>query len=344
MGINPSVREYERKAFTTVFGQRIRLVRCFQEAMSQVMMGRFISHYGRTSWVKMTYEERTKYIINAYIYFVSLPCLLSFFGEEILSNRYLDEYFSQFRGYNRYKIAVQSGGLPSPTITTWFDFVSALGYKLGFEYLLAKIGDIIGLPILMQQFIYEQMPKSFWADVVNPFYVVDWVNQNMNRDDFDLALTVVPSWLWYPLHPFVHLDWTVIKSYIQLLQAYKSLRIETEERAFVPPFIRGMKVKVKVDGVDLTELRIDDEGIVRFCVPKRIIDEKITVDATGLKFDIPLFITFRFDLPPYERCYETFWRAWNYPIVEIGVWLYAQNWNYEDYTSDYLSLFEGWNE
>jgi len=285
-GINPTVRSFERKAFTTVFGQRIRLIRCFQEAMSVIMMGRFISHYGRTEWIKMNLEERTKYVINAYIYFLTIPCILSFFGYEIVNNPKLDKYFQQFRGYRKWKELYIQDNLPPITINTVFDFARELGYAIGFKIVLAKIGDIVGMPILFQQFIYEQFPKETWADYVNPFYVVDWINQNLNRDDFDMALTRVPSWLWYPIHPFIWLDWVVVKSYIQLYSAYEEIRKEHEMREYVQPFIPQMPIKLKIQGKEYYKTTLDTEGRATFIIPCEVYDQylkEISIDALGLE-------------------------------------------------------------
>jgi len=290
MGLNPTVRGYERRAFTTLFGRRIRLIRCFQEAMSEIMMGRFIAHEGRTEWVKMRLEENVRHVINAYIYFLSLPCILSFFGKEIRESRTLDDYFMQFKVYPRWREAYDSGTLPQPTILDWFTFFRELGYTIGYTYFLYKIGELIKYPILAQQYIYEMFPESVWKDYVNPFFVVNWVNQNLNRDDFDLGLTQIPSYLWYPIHPFVHLDWTVIKSYIQLYYAYAESRLKDEYDLLIPPYIKHMPVKIDTDIKHIGYSHIGEDGEITVKIPKKDVFEKIALDTFGLRLEIPIGI------------------------------------------------------
>jgi len=260
--------------------------------MSEIMMGRFISHEGRTRWVKMDLEERVRYVINAYIYFLSLPCILNFFGKEIAGTSFLHDYFLQFKGYVKWYDAYKSGQLPQPTIESWFDFFRELGYTMGFQYVLAKIGDLVGLPILAQQFIYQQFPKQFWADYVNPFYVVDWFNQQMKRDDFDLGLTTIPSFFWYPIHPFIHLDWAVIKSYIALYKTYRDIRWEEEQPEYTPPYVRNQLVKIELDGKVWDYTTIDSEGVLKYKIPKDKVKNVITLDSFGLKLDIPILPTY----------------------------------------------------
>jgi len=360
MGINPTVRYYEKNAFQTIFGKRIRMIRFFQEAMSVIMMGRFISHYGRISWVKLSFEERVSHVINAYIYFLQLPCLISFFGKEIRENPFLDQYFSRFIGYVKWRSLYDAGNLPTPTITTMFDFFSALGYKMGFEYILGKIGDLIGYPILFQQFLYDQFPEEAWVEGANPFFVVDWVNQNLNRDDFDIALTVIPSYLWYPINPFIHLDWAVLKSYIVLWVAYRKIREQEEAVEFVPPYIKGMKLSLIVDGKKIQDLVLNDEGYASICIPKKDVEKGVRFSLMGLDLDIPFYVPITwdyktieglelrkvrgFDFFPYDKLRMLLFIAWNYYVIEEFMTRVNISWDVLTYQSLSMKAIEGWEE
>ncbi|RLC78923.1 MAG: hypothetical protein DRJ03_24450 [Chloroflexi bacterium] len=283
MGINPTVRYYSQHAFTTFFGQRIRLIRLFQEAMSEIMMGRFISHYGRSKWVKTRLTSRVLNIINAYTHFLTIPCLLCFFGPEIARNRMLDKYFSQFKGYRRWKIAWERGTLPEPTITTWFEFFMALGYKLGFEYLLGKIGSLVLMPSLYLQLLFEQFPEGSLEEWANPWVVINFINQKFGRSDFDLGLTTIPQWLWYPINPFIWLDWAVLKSYIMLAEVYKLLDEAEDEENYVPPYIPGQPVKVDVNNQFFKYLEIGEDGICLVKIPKQLQPKQVILDTLNLK-------------------------------------------------------------
>ena len=280
----PVVAWFTGKAFTTLWGQRMRLIRAFQEHLSALGMGRFIAHYTLDEYVKESHEDHISKVIDAYIYVITPCALLSVFGDEIRTTSYLHEYFSKWKSYQTWltqKDRMGKGIIPviyAPTVIA--DVFRTYGldpndYDL--KECLARYSRTIELITNTIVSTYSIMKQP---DVMVLYYIL----QNYNTIDFSPYLGLVDPKFWRLIHPTIDLDWTVIKSYIALKTTYEKIRLEENIAGLVPPFIRDQLVKVYVEDEFREYTRLDRTGRLEIRVPKTF--SKLRVDTFGLKKEI----------------------------------------------------------
>jgi len=320
---NPTVSWYSKAAFTGIFGKRLRVIRSLQEAIGEVMMARFISGYTDNKWLQENEEDVVSRIINAYIYFVGLPCILSVYGEKIMKDKLLDAYFSQFKLYQEYKAAKQKGELKQPSLSTWLEFFGLLFRTLGIEYGLSLIFECVGSPGVAMQLIYGDLPEDLLGEESNPIKLADWLNQHYQNREWPLELCNVPEWLWLPVNPFIHLDMAVISAYVHLLFTYRSIRLPPEPEEEVPPWIKGQLVKILADSQEIAIKELDADGWLTAEIPKQPGVKKAVLDSFGLKIEVPLITEWPFKVYNASRQH---WITWETPeYIQVK---YEPGWTY----------------
>lgn len=279
---------YLAKAITTIWGMRIKLMRVFQKYMSEMSMGRFIGHYGRTESVKIYQEELMSALIKAYLHIMTMPCILSSFGDEIRSQPYLHEFFSQFKGYEQWvQWRLERQELPQERPKDHI-FYKAMIETTPYPHLYGRIGEQSESPKLLMQDIIESLNDTWDLMTSNPTDIVNYINQHWKDSDFDIERTYAPKWFWYLIHPTMDMDWTIIKSHIILLQTYRDIRLVHETIDKVPPFFQRQMAKVLTESVLAGEDRLDHEGKVTFQFPAWKAGDKIILDTYGLTKEVSI--------------------------------------------------------
>ena len=116
--------------------------------------------------------------------------------------------------------------------------------------------------------------------------IAEYFNQNVKTYEFEPWLGLIsPNW-WIQAHPTIVLDWTVIRSYIISLSAYRKLRTEREYGELVNPFIKGQVARIILDGALKEYKYLDESGRIRLSIPYFDVQKKIKVDSFGLELEI----------------------------------------------------------
>jgi len=280
------IAAYIAKAFVTLWKQRIALVRSFQESLSEAGMGRFITHYGRTEAVKADQEELMANVVNAYIIVITPCALLSAYGDEIMNTPFLDEFFSRYEAYKKWKEIKRAIGEKTIPVINWEAFLGEIINLFELPELFGKLQEIIDTLWNLSLYLYELIMALVTAQRLGPVKMVMWVNQRFRTHEFPPWLGLIPAWIWRLIHPTLDFDWTVIKSYIVLYYTYRAIRLDEELRQFVPPYIKQQAVKITVDGEQYPYQFLKTDGFLKIKIPRGKWRDKASVDTFGLTYDV----------------------------------------------------------
>lgn len=226
----PLIATILAKAFTTAFQYRMKIVRTFQEKLSEIGMGLFILTNVRENELRADFLQMMEVIIKAYVKFITTPCIYSRYGEEIIKTRTLNRFFSAFSDYKLFK-----------------QYYNRTGKTYKYEGLdpenLKKLISLSPFPslennidyfILNPQELFTQISKIMHdileIDRMSGAELAAYIDQH-----FNFATDPIEDYLVNPdsillIHPTIDLDWAVIKTYITLYITYVDYYNADEER------------------------------------------------------------------------------------------------------------------
>lgn len=282
----PIIIAFLMKAITTVYGIRLKLVRTFQDYLSQISMGRFIAHYGNVEPVKAGFEEYTKLGINAYIFIITMPALLSVYGDEIRNTPFLHSYFSTYTSYNKWLNVKEAIGTKTIPVENEVAFQKEIIKLFGLDALANYFDETIGKIWKLTELIIKTIWQAVETMADSPEKVVAFINSNYDTTDFDPWLGCVPPMIWRLVHPTLDLDWTVIKTQISLVQTYAYLRSVEQEQGKILSMMQGQMMELYKGEELLSKQPIDTEGIATFEIPLSKADPILTAKTQGIQSEI----------------------------------------------------------
>ena len=282
----PTVITFMVKAITTYWGLRIKLVRLFQERLSEIGMGRFIAHYTRSQGVKRGLERWIRGIVNAYIFVISPCALLSVYGDEIRRTPFLDDYFSQWDSYLIWKGQKDAIGEKTIPVINEANVMADVFRVYKKPELTNRLHECVGNRSKVGELVIGSIMDTVESKGYDSAKTVDYINQNVQTYDFTPYLGLLAPLFWRVVHPTLDLDWTVIKSYIVLYKTYSEHRLFQEFKELVPAFIKDQMVRVEVDDKPFQYKPLDVDGYLRVEIPRSLVERKITLNSFGLKYDV----------------------------------------------------------
>jgi len=278
------------KGITSWMRFRLLLVRRFQEFMSELGMGLFIA-YGANDTQQMLnlcrYLEAT---IKAYVMVISPPCILSCFMREIEASPELKWFFEGYPGYEAWRSFLQGYNYDPP----WNAQKSPWAEKYPGAYALPppNIGkeEISLQPWKLQEWLWEGLSKKINVDKWTPEQVVNWINQNLNTNIPQPEYAYAPYGFWRLVHPWLDLDWGVIKAYIIMLRTYLTLAGSARAGEIVKPYVIHQRVHVYANDVCAGVQYLGADGSLQISIPKIPGINTITLDTYGLKTTIQIAI------------------------------------------------------
>lgn len=283
----PIIIWFLAKAITTLWGKRVHLVRSFQERLSELGMGRFIAHYEQRDITKGQLESFMEMLISAYLCIISVPAILSVYGKEVMETVALDSFFQKYEDYNVWRTVKEKMAEEQYIDMPKRVILETIIEKYNMPELEPRMEDFLRHPYELMRCIIG----SIW-DVVESLgmdigKIVDHVNQKYQTYRFDPWMGLLSPMFWRVVHPTLDLDWSVIKSYIAMLDSYRLIRGYKDYAGFVDPFLSGQIVKVLYDGKVKAFEHLGEEGLIKISIPYDDVEEKVTLDSFGLKIDIP---------------------------------------------------------
>ena len=267
---------------------RLLLVRKFQELMSELGMGLFIA-YGANDVNQI--QNLCKYLeatIKAYVMVISPPCILSCFLREIEQSPELKWFFSGYPGYEAWRSYLQGYYYDPP----WYAVSSPWAEKYPGAYALPPptIGreEIALQPWKIQEWLWTSLSEKINVEKWNPEQVVNWINQNLNTNIPQPQYAYAPYGYWRLIHPWLDLDWGVIKAYIIMLKTYLTLAGSARLGAIVQPYVIHQRVHVLANDVLAGVQYLSADGSIRVSIPRVQGINTITLDTYGLKTTIPI--------------------------------------------------------
>jgi len=274
------------KALTTLWSKRVQLVRNFQEMASSAGMGRFISHGEEVGHIQALFEERIAMVASAYLYVLTVPCVLSVYGKEIRETQMLDRFFNRWKSYQEWKAIEEKIGTYEYPITDYAILAKDIILSFGFTHLLAFIGTRITQLWEIMQIIIGSLSETIEKMGLDPEGIVNFVNQQAKTYEFKPYLAHLHPWVWRTIHPTLDLDWTVIKTLILLYQTYKEIRLRQEHRLDPSCWLEGQTATLMIDDKPYAISLVSPEGVVEFRVPVDVYDKAVSidVDSYGVKW------------------------------------------------------------
>jgi len=244
-----------------------------------------MSVYHRNIVYRFQIVELLEKLIDAYIYFIGVPCLVGPYGKEIRTMKILDDYFSKFVTYRLWCEYVDRRGYEYEIDKVSIDIINTLIAGGPFHYLREKIGTYIENPMTLLNDIGFEIEKETEDKKDDPFYTVDYITQKFKPIEIDPATFHAPKMVYMQIHPTLDLDWTVIKCLIVMLDTYKKLHTAEELDITIPPFIRSQRVRIYENNILKIQTRLDEHGRVSYETetPKYGTTKEILFDTYGLQ-------------------------------------------------------------
>ncbi|MBT0160790.1 hypothetical protein G4O51_12490 [Candidatus Bathyarchaeota archaeon A05DMB-2] len=249
-------------------------------------MSLYISYLASdTARIKM-YLSLLNRALRAYITICPATAILSVYGREIYYSTTLKEYFHNnlnceewLEWYHGYNFNVPWYATPQALAMWLYNCVRAL------------------IPAVQTLNIATTLTGQFtaWQEIVeelsgiedkNTNEVVDYINSTMKAYIPTPPEGYADPAQWKQINPFIDVDWTVIKSFIVLYQAYSRLSTLDDPSAPVMPYVKGQRVDVWQDGRLTDPHYLDAEGRVAVDLPAE--SRALKLDSFGLTCEISL--------------------------------------------------------
>lgn len=344
----PIIAWFVAKGLTSLWGARVKLVRCFQERLSELGMGRFIMSYDWHDHPKEIMETYIETVIRAYLCIISVPSLLAVYPDEIMNTPWLDRFFIKYEDYQKWKVVKQALGerriTNMPREVTFKQIIEM--YDM--PELIPKIPEMLSYPAELMKTIIGAVWTTITEGNMSVDKIVDHVNQNLQTYRFPPWVGLIPAGLWRIVHPTIDLDWAVIKSYITLLKSYQKIRGILEYEGLVDPWIKGQVARILIDGKVYDYEYVDEHGIVKFRIPYGYQPLRIDTFGMGIDFQVSevlepvIRIRIRYNAGGFYIDHPNHWmivsRPWGDPIrgwkVDSG---------YSEDHDDFRDMYT-WNE
>ena len=276
------------KAITGWMRFRLMLVRRFQEFMSELGMGLFIAYGDNDTQQILNLCKYLEATIKAYVMVISPPCILSSFMREIEQSPELKWFFEGYTGYQNWKTFLEEYNYNPP----WNAVSSPWAEKYPGAYALPppnmSTQEISLQPWKIQEWLWTELSAKINVDKWTPQQVVDWINQNLNTNIPQPEYAYAPYGFWLLVHPWLPLDWGVIKAYIIMLKTYLTLAGSARLGEIVQPYVIHQRVHVYANDVLAGVQYLGPDGSLQISIPKIPGINTITLDTYGLKTTIPL--------------------------------------------------------
>lgn len=313
---------YASKALTSLWGKRMQIIRIFQENLGSFGLCRFVAEETEDQQAKQLYDRYLEMLIDAYINFVTLPALLSCFGEQIEKSTYLDEYFSKFEYYLNWKESKKQGIMihadEDVLGTIWGWLITGIGAINE----LARITQYMSNPFAFFTQIFSSLFDDSEKRGYNEYETLQRINQEYGGKKYPIELAFVNPGFWQATNPALTLDWAVIRSCIFLLKTYKNIEKIKRAKGVCPPFIpylpvqliltpsdqitiidnkdgtytflhqpSGQKLKVKRDKIGryYIEAVLDKRGRTSYEIPCQIYDNMLAIEVEAFGFKGQIF-------------------------------------------------------
>ena len=205
-------------------------IRSFQERLSEFGMALFITANAEDFDLALDYLQWIDTIIQAYINFIGKGIIYSRHGEEILNNYNLTNYFEKFMSFEFFKGEYYTTGKTWTKETIDLEFLQAYLEQSGFGTLIDIASNYLDNPfeliVTINRLLAEKIEYNY-DDFTK--LVGELVNKIPDPQEDILKTLLHPDWVLL-VNPFIDLDWTVIKTYIQLYQSYIDFFDKLEEK------------------------------------------------------------------------------------------------------------------
>ncbi len=208
------------KGFTSAIRYRMAFIRAFQERLSELGMGLFISANAEDFDTAIDLLGWTNNVINAYLSFVGRGLIYGKHGEEIISNLNLTRYFQQFPSFQYFQDNYFKTGKTWTKPIIDLEFLKALIEQSGFYRLVDLAEDYMNNPFELMVTLYRLLAEqlNFQYDEITK--IINEINQRLADPGAEITKTMLEPNQCMLVNPFIDLDWTVIKTYIQLYITY----------------------------------------------------------------------------------------------------------------------------
>jgi len=263
-----------------VWRAKFSLLRLFQRLFGELSMGNWISYSGRV-WEHLKFNDSwLEKIIDAHIHYMTLPMILNYAGPTIVRTPHLNEYFSKFPAYQKYRDHY------------WRLVVGEYGYVTRDDF-LEKLRELADLPEVDDVFSKIKDGVVFIGEVLAAKVldaglklglgdrgIVLWIDRVLAKPlawgiDY---LTHVSN--LYSIDPFLPLHFAIIVSQIALLQSYRAAIEKLEERGYVPAYLPRQLVLCLSDDKEIARTQVDEYGKGSFWLSPAVL-EKIPMKREG---------------------------------------------------------------
>jgi len=278
------------RGITTAYRYRQYIIRIFQQLASELAIALFISVYHRNLRYRFWLIGWLEKLVDAYIYFIGIPCLIGSYGREICNTTFLHSYFWKFSTYQQFVEWTNRRGWEYTIDKVTISIINTIIAGGPFHYLREKIGEYMENPMKLINDIGYQLGLKTEDKPDDPFYAIDFINQNFKAVKINPESWYAPKTVYLFIHPTLDLDWAVIKSFIALLDTYKKLHLAEELQVTIPPFIRTQRVRIYENEKLISLARLDEMGRIKHktSTPAPATVKTVTFDTYGLRKDVVL--------------------------------------------------------
>lgn len=258
------------EALLKVYEYELKITDLFQELLGTISFGNFILANSDDYQARAEYLKWYKFAIQAYGYYILLPCIFKTQMDTI--NRYpqLQAFFNEWPDACIIKSRIESE--PEMAREDWegiakafLDFFSPIvkGFMLITGTIFTFLRDLINS---VGHALLNFLKAQNWNIVSFINYIIDGFRDQCYR----MRTVNIPPEFYYQQRPTLDFDIAVLFAHIMSFQTYREILIRDMEQAKKSLALMHILGEVRVNEEKIKELDIKIQELIKFCIPKEL--------------------------------------------------------------------------
>ncbi|MBA7580202.1 hypothetical protein ES708_22093 [subsurface metagenome] len=275
-------------ALRQVFHLRLQIVGKLQDLIGSIAFAGFIDRAAQDYGLIVKHMRIMRMLIDAYIFIIPLPLLVSKYHEAIEKDPTLYAYFSHFPSVREHLGLIDSGATYAHTQIEKSLFEDLARLSFDPEAIIEKEDTFFTSLTNWVDAWWDMLTGEWNKQGKDPYRFCEAVVQKMNEATYPGYLYHIPEWIPMLLCPTICFDWATICACIQSYDAYMKVAYEAEWLELPRAYIPRMRVSLLAQSSETKVSTIYPDGGFKLKTEEPLPDlTDLEVGIHGLRLPIP---------------------------------------------------------